>query len=90
MPAFHPQAKFDPIPPDLDLHQLVDSTPHFEWVLRVSVAQIRNLGQTEFERLVLLHVIQGGRPLVIEKWDQVLPKNMFNAEWLENHYDKKR
>ncbi|KAL2891997.1 AT hook domain-containing protein [Ceratocystis lukuohia] len=88
--ALHPQAKFDPIPPDLDLHNLIQTTPNFEWVLRVSVAQIRNLGQQELEKLVLLHVIQGGRPLVIEKWNEALPSDIFSVEWLEEKYDKKR
>lgn len=88
--ASHPQAKFDPIPPDLDLHALVEKTPNFHWVLRVSAAQIRNIGPQEFERLVYLHVIRGGKPLVIEKWNNRLPKTLFSAEWLEGTYNKKR
>ena len=86
----HPQAKFDPIPPDLDLHSLVDKTPNFDWVKRISAAQIRSIGQREFEKLVLFHVIQGGKPLVIEKWNDRLPKSLFGVEWLEKTYDKKR
>jgi len=91
MPApMHPQAKFDPIPPDLDLHGLVENTPNLSWVVRISTAQIRNLSQQEFENLVNIHVIQQGRPLVISGWDEVLPKDLFSAEWLEQTYDKKR
>lgn len=91
MPAAqHPQAKFDPIPPDLDLHSLVERTPNFHWVLRISAAQIRNIGPQEFERLVFLHVIHGGKPLVIEKWNDRLPKSLFSATWLESTYNKKR
>ncbi|KAI0392551.1 hypothetical protein F5Y17DRAFT_356053 [Xylariaceae sp. FL0594] len=88
--ALHPQAKFDPIPPDLDLHSLVDRTPNFDWVTRISTAQIRRLGPTGFEKLVQLHVIEGGRPLVIEGWNRVLPSNLFSAKWLEQTYDKKQ
>ncbi|KAH8904016.1 hypothetical protein BR93DRAFT_930635 [Coniochaeta sp. PMI_546] len=88
--ALHPQAKFDPIPPDLDLHALVERTPNFDWVKRISAAQIRNIGQREFEKFVLFHVIQGGKPLVIEKWNDRLPKSLFSAEWLEKTYDKKQ
>lgn len=88
--SLHPQAKFDPIPPDLDLHELVDRTENFKWAQRVSRQQIRGLGQQEFEKLVLLHVIVGGKPLVIEGWDAILPKSVFSKEWLENTYDKKR
>ncbi|KAF9878568.1 AT hook domain-containing protein [Colletotrichum karsti] len=89
-PSMHPQAKFDPIPPDLDLHDLVDRTPNFEWVLRVSTAQIKGLGPQEFEKLVYLQVIKGGKPLVIEKWNDALPKSLFSGEWLETTYDKKQ
>lgn len=89
-PAVHPQAKFDPIPPDLDLPNLVDRTPNFKWVHRVSRAQIRNLGQQEFEKLVLIHVVAGGKPLVVDGWDTVLPKGLFNVDWLEKTHDKKR
>ncbi|KAK4133256.1 hypothetical protein BT67DRAFT_456915 [Trichocladium antarcticum] len=87
--AQHPQAKFDPIPPDLDLHGLVERTPNFHWVLRISAAQIRNIGPQEFEKLVFLHVIHGGKPLVIEKWNDRLPKSLFSAQWLEATYNKK-
>jgi hypothetical protein len=88
--ALHPQAKFDPIPPDLDLHALVDSSPNFDWVVRISTSQIRRLGTEGFEKLVQLHVIEGGRPLVIEGWSRVLPESLFSAKWLEETYNKKR
>ncbi|KAF4125942.1 LOW QUALITY PROTEIN: Zinc-finger domain of monoamine-oxidase A repressor R1 [Geosmithia morbida] len=88
-PSFHPQAKFDPIPPDLDLDGLVDRTPNFKWVQRVTRSQIRNLGQREFEKVVLMHVLLGGKPLVIGRWNDVLPNWLFNVNWLEKTYDKK-
>ena len=87
--ALHPQAKFDPIPPNLDLQNLVEQTPNFKWVQRVSRSQIRGLGPQGFEKLVLVHVIMGGKPLVIEGWNAVLPKWLFNAQWLEENYNKK-
>jgi hypothetical protein len=90
MPTLHPQASFEPIPPDLDLYSVVESTPNFEWVLRISAAQIRRIGPHEFERLVRIHVIQGGKPLVIDKWNDKLWRDLFSAEWLEQHYDKKQ
>ncbi|GAW15066.1 hypothetical protein ANO14919_044750 [Xylariales sp. No.14919] len=88
--ALHPQAKFDPIPPDLDLYGLVDQTPNFDWVTRISIAQIRRLGPAGFEKLVQLHVIEGGRPLVIEGWNKVLPNDLFSRDWLEKTCDKKQ
>lgn len=87
--ASHPQAKFDPISPDLDLHSLVDEFPNLKWTQRVSRNQLRNLGAQEFEKLVLMHVIIGGKPLVIEGFDAVLPKWLFSPDWLEKKYDKK-
>lgn len=87
--SLHPQAKFDPIPPDLDLSSLVDHTPNLKWVQRVSRDQIRNLGQREFEKVALMHVLIGGKPLVIGGWDAVLPESLFNANWFEKAYDKK-
>ncbi|KAK5658610.1 hypothetical protein OQA88_2003 [Cercophora sp. LCS_1] len=88
--SLHPQAKFDPIPPDLDLHSLVERTPHFQWVTRITAAQIRNIGPQEFEKLVFLRVIQHGKPLVIEKWNDRLPKSLFGPQYLETHYNKKQ
>ncbi|OAA58864.1 JmjC domain-containing protein [Cordyceps fumosorosea ARSEF 2679] len=87
--ASHPQAKFDPISPDLDLRSLVDEVPNLKWAQRVSIGQLRGLGPQEFEKLVLMHVINGGKPLVIEGLDAVLPKWLFSSEWLEKKYDKK-
>ena len=76
--------------PDLDLDALVDKTPNFHWVLRVSAAQIRDIGVQEFEKLVHVHVVVNGRPVVIEKWNDALPEWLFSAEWLEKTYDKRR
>ncbi|TWU78948.1 hypothetical protein ED733_008064 [Metarhizium rileyi] len=88
--SLHPQAKFDPIPPDFDLHALLDRTPNLKWVQRVSRTQILGLGQQGFEKLVQIHVIAGGKPLVIDGWDALLPKELFNVDWLEKTYDKKQ
>lgn len=83
----HPQAKFDPIPPDLDLDALVENTDSFSWVRRITTTQIRNI---DFEKLVSTHVIQQGKPLVISGWDRVLSRDLFGSGWLERMYDKKR
>lgn len=83
----HPQAKFDPIPPDLDLDDLVDRTPNFEWVQRIPASKIRKL---EFEKLVWYHVINQGKPLVIEGWNSRLKKPLFSGQWMEEVYNKKR
>ena len=85
----HPQAKFDPIPPNLDLHNLVDRTPNFEWAMRISAKELMRFDAQRFEKLVYLHVIAGGKPLVITDWNLKLPKSIFSAAFLQNTYDKK-
>lgn len=89
-PPVHPQARFDPFPPDLDLPELVENAPPFRWAQRITLQQIDTLGQERFEKLVLSHVIQGGKPLVIEGWKDVLPTGVFTANWLEHNYGDKR
>jgi hypothetical protein len=88
--ALHPQAKFDPIPPDLDLSALIEKTPNFDYVIRISTDQIHELGLAEFEKLVLLHVIIGGKPLVIEGWHKSLLPWLFSQTWLADNVGKKR
>ncbi|ROV97740.1 hypothetical protein VMCG_07435 [Cytospora schulzeri] len=85
--ATHPQAKFDPVPPDLHLEGLVDRTPNFEWVQRIPANKIRKL---EFEKLVWYQVVKQGKPLVIEGWNSKLPKSLFSAQYLEDTYNKKQ
>jgi hypothetical protein len=88
--SLHPQAKFDPIPPDLDLNALAEKTPNFDYVIRISTDQIRDLGLAEFEKLVLLHVIVGGKPLVVEGWNTSLPPWLFSSAWLQDNIGRKR
>ncbi|KFY07338.1 hypothetical protein V492_07232, partial [Pseudogymnoascus sp. VKM F-4246] len=81
---------FDPIPPDLDLSALVEKTPNFDYVIRISTDQIRELGLQEFEKLVLLHVIQGGKPLVVEGWESDLPPWLYSSTWMQDNLGKKQ
>lgn len=87
--ALHPQAKFDPISPDLDLHALVDRTPNFQWAVRVGISELRRLGVQELERLIYHHVIVGGMPLVISGWKELLPEHLFSRHWLEQNFNRK-
>ncbi|KFZ03889.1 hypothetical protein V502_10577, partial [Pseudogymnoascus sp. VKM F-4520 (FW-2644)] len=81
---------FDPIPPDLDLSALVEKTPNFDYVIRISTDQIRELGLQEFEKLVLLHVIQGGKPLVVEGWESNLQPWLYSSTWMQGNLGKKQ
>ncbi|TKA79145.1 hypothetical protein B0A49_01327 [Cryomyces minteri] len=89
MPAQRPRASFEPIPPDFDLKALVEKTPNFHYVDRISCDMIEAQGMEAFERLVLLHVIIGGEPLVVDGFEDKLDPWTFTPTWLrDNHGDK--
>ncbi|OJD27095.1 hypothetical protein ACJ73_01513 [Blastomyces percursus] len=85
----HPRAAFEPISPDLDLVALVESTPNFDYVVRIHCDAIIEQGIENFEKLVLLHVIIGGRPLVIEGYQDRLEKWIFGLQWLKDNHGSK-
>ncbi|SLM40596.1 JmjC domain [Lasallia pustulata] len=89
MPAQRPCASFDPISPDLDLATLVEETPNFEYVVRISCDMIDHQGLEAFEKLVLLHVIIGGRPLVVEGFQDRLDPWTFTPQWLRDNQGTK-
>ncbi|CAD6570819.1 MAG: hypothetical protein ASARMPREDX12_003947 [Alectoria sarmentosa] len=89
MVAQRPSAAFDPIPPDLDLASLVEETPNFEYVTRISCDMIETQGLEAFDKLVLLHVILGGKPLVVEGFQHRLDEWTFTTQWLQDNYGKK-
>ncbi|KAK4610464.1 C-module-binding factor A [Fulvia fulva] len=89
MPAQRPRASFEPIAPDFNLKALVESTPNFSYVDRISCDMIDQQGMAAFEKLVLLHVIVGGKPLVIDGFEDRLDPWTFNPKWLrDNSGDK--
>lgn len=75
--------------PELDVPTLVESTPNFEFAARIHCDSIDEHGLETFEKLVLLHVVLGGKPLVIEGFDQRLDKSIFSEKWLRENYSKK-
>jgi hypothetical protein len=89
MPAARPRASFEPIPPDFDVRTFVETADNFQYVDRISYEMIANNGIEQFEKLVLLHVIIGGKPLVIDGFEEVLDPWTFTPSWLrDNHGDK--
>ena len=89
MPAQRPRASFEPIPPDFDVHELVESTDNFQYVDRISVEALDDQGIDQLERLVSLHVVIGGKPLVIDGFEDRLDPLIFTERWLrENHGQK--
>ena len=82
MPAARPRAAFD-------LRTFVENAGNFRYVDRISYEMIAANGIEAFEKLVLLHVITGGKPLVIDGFEEVLDPWTFTSSWLrDNHGDK--
>jgi hypothetical protein len=91
MPASRPRASFEPIAPNFDLRELVETTENFQYVDRISCETIEEQGLENFEKLILLHVIIGGKPLVVDGWEDRLDPWTFTPKWLkDNHGDKGR
>ncbi|KAL4929616.1 putative JmjC domain protein [Aspergillus undulatus] len=90
MPAQRPRAAFEPISPDLNVAELIKSSPNFEDVVRIHCDAIDENGLENFEKLILLHVIMRGLPLVVEGFDKQLDRAIFSEKWLRNHYAAKR
>ena len=89
MPAKRPRAAFEPIAPDLNVTALVEETENFEYATRISYGEIEKQGLEAFERLVTLHVVIGGKPLVIDGLEEKLDPWTFTPRWLQdNHGDK--
>ncbi|KAE9965238.1 hypothetical protein EG328_009887 [Venturia inaequalis] len=89
MPASRPRASFEPIAPDFDLRELVETTENFQYVDRISCDTIEEQGLEQFEKLILLHVVIGGKPLVVDGFEEKLDPWTFTPKWLkDNHGDK--
>ncbi|CAK4033038.1 Hypothetical predicted protein [Lecanosticta acicola] len=89
MPAQRPRASFEPIAPDFDLKRLVENNAHFNYVDRISCDMIDQQGLANFEKLVLLHVIVGGKPLVIDGFEDRLDPWTFTPKWLRDNCGEK-
>ena len=89
MPSQRPTASFQPLPPDLNVAVLVEETPNFEYVVRISAETVEEQGLDAFEKLILLHVILGGKPLIVEGFDRKLDKWTFTSQWLKDNCGQK-
>jgi hypothetical protein len=89
MPTGKPRAIFKPISPHLDLQKLVEATENFKYVDRISHHDIDQRGIEQLKKLILLHVVIGGKPLVIEGFDEKLEPLMFTPQWLRDNHGGK-
>ena len=89
MPSTRPCAAFEPIAPDYDVRSLVEGSPSFEWVSRIQADMIEHHGMEAFEKLILVHVILGGKPLVVEGYHERLDPWIFTLQWLRDNCGSK-
>ena len=89
MPNQRPRAAFEPLPPNLDVPTLVSSTTNFENVARIHCDAIDANGLESFEKLVRLHVVLGGMPLVVGGFNKRLDSSIFSEKWLRGEYGAK-
>lgn len=89
MPAARPRASFEPIPHDFDVRTFVEKADNFQYADRISYEMIASNGMEQFEKLVMLHVIIGGKPLVIDGLEQVLDPWPFTPVWLRGNMGDK-
>lgn len=86
------RAEFKPIPPDLDIVDLIQCTPNFEHVTRIDARNINSNTMPDVEAYIHDHVIQKGLPLVIENW-HLRPdwsSWIFNVGWLSQNHGQDR
>lgn len=84
------RAAFEPFPPDLDVETLVETVPSFEYARRITCDAIDEWPREDFEKLVLLHVVMLGLPLVIEGFQDRLHKGLFSRKWLKRNHSTGR
>ena len=89
MPAQRSAAPFEPISPELDLDTLVEESENFEYVPRIPYDLIEPQGLDQFEKLVLLHVIANGKPLIVEGCHRNLDAWTFSSPWLSDNQGEK-
>ena len=89
MPAHRTRLAFEPLSPLLDIREVVESTPNFEFAMNITCDSIDEFPLADFEKLVLFQVVLSGKPLVIRGFDKHLDKRIFSEQWLREKYAKK-
>lgn len=82
------RAPFEPIAPDLDVDNLISGCSNFHAVERVDARTITDETMEPLRQLIQAHVIEGGKPLVLENWHQRSdwPRWIFNPDWLKGNH----
>jgi hypothetical protein len=84
-PIFKP--RFTPIPPDLDIPKLVNSTPNFRWVHRED-ARLHSSPFYQLNQIIHAVTIEQGLPIVVDNWHLRTDWNgaLFSKEWLDRDH----
>jgi len=79
--------KFTPIPPDVDIANLVNKTPNFQWAHRED-ARLHAAPYDKLTRTIHTVALEQGLPLVVDNWHLRNDWNaaLFSQEWLEREY----
>ncbi|KAJ5150564.1 uncharacterized protein N7500_010753 [Penicillium coprophilum] len=89
MPAHRTRLAFEPLSPLLNIKEVVESTPNFDFAMEITCDSIDKFPLEDFEKLVLYQVVLSGRPLVIRGLKDCLDKDLFSEKWLRENYGKK-
>lgn len=89
MPAHRARLAFEPMPPDLDIDYVVDTTENFQFADRITCDSLDRFSLEQFEKLAHFQVVLTGRPLVVEGFQQRLDKDLFSEKWLREKYSSK-
>lgn len=84
-PLFKP--RFTPIPPDIDIPNLVHSQPNFLWCHRED-ARLHSAPFHKLNQIIHAVTIEHGLPIVVDNWHLRNDWNaaLFSKEWLDREY----
>jgi hypothetical protein len=84
-PLFKP--RFTPIPPTIDIPNLVHSTPNFHWTHRED-ARLHSSPFHQLNQIIHAVTIEQGLPIVVDNWHLRGDWNVavLSQEWLERQH----
>ena len=79
--------RFTPIPPDIDVPNLVHSQPNFHWCHRED-ARLHSFPFHKLNQIIHAITIEQGLPIVVDNWHLRNDWNcpLFSKGWLDREY----
>jgi len=83
------KSHFTPIPPDVDIPNLVHSTPNFQWCHRED-ARLHSHPFHKLNQIIHSVTIEQGLPIVVDNWHLRNDWNaaLFSKEWLDRQHGR--